>query len=70
MAPGVDHVFVGTFTVAAVAGQSVTFGTAIEYEGTDPDLTNNGVAITKQVSGADSRPFRRTLPGIASDGGG
>ncbi len=70
MAAGIDHVFVGTFTVAAVAGQSVTFGTAIDYEGTDPDLANNGVAITKQVSGADPRPFRRTLPGIASGGGG
>jgi len=70
MAPGIDHVFVATFTVAAAAGQSVTFGTAIDYEGTDPNPANDGVAITKQVSGAALRPFRRTLPGIASDGGG
>lgn len=68
LAPGEADDFQVVFAVTAPAGATVNFTGEVTHHSADQDEPDNLVDIAVVVSPAGQQPFRRALPGLASDG--
>lgn len=68
LAPGEAGDFHVVFSVTAAAGASVVFTGQLTHASAEEDPADNTVDVSVGVSPAGQQPFRRALPGLASDG--
>lgn len=68
LAPGEVGDFQVVFSVTAASGATVAFTGELTHVSVEEDPADNAVDVTVGVSLAGQQPFRRELPGLASDG--
>ena len=66
--PGAAQDFQLVFAVTAPAGATVNFTGEVTHHSAEEDESDNAVDVAVVVSPAGQQPFRRALPGLASDG--